>query len=32
VHRTDIYEGWTAVKGATVYNEETLTNLRFKKN
>ena len=32
VHRTDIYEGWTAVKGATVYNEETLSNLKFKED
>lgn len=29
-HRTDIYEGWTAVRGTTVYNDDTLENLQFK--
>lgn len=29
VHRTDIYEGWTTVPGTTVYNDDTLSRLRF---
>lgn len=30
VHRADIYDGWTPVPGTTIYNDETLSNLRFK--
>jgi ABC-type transport system substrate-binding protein len=30
VYRTDIYDGWTTEKGTTIYNNETLSNLKFK--
>lgn len=29
-HRTDIYTGWTAEPGTTVYNDTTLSRLQFK--
>ena len=29
-YRTDLFEGWTTAKGSTVYNEDTLMNLKFK--
>jgi peptide/nickel transport system substrate-binding protein len=30
VYRTDIYDGWTTEKGTNIYNNETLSNLKFK--
>lgn len=30
VYRTDIFEGWTTSKGSTIYNSDTLFNLKLK--
>ncbi len=30
VYRTDIYEGWTTANGSSIFNTDTLQNLRFK--
>ncbi|MGE5654397.1 MAG: ABC transporter substrate-binding protein [Bacillota bacterium] len=30
VYRTDIYEGWTTANGSSIFNTDTLQNLKFK--
>lgn len=30
-YRSDIFEGWTSARGSTIFNTDTLQNLKFKK-